>query len=513
MKKTILVALCSVIAVCVSGSSAQDSPQRDKITNRMDSLKIVEAEVFAPKVYARADKSYLQASQAIEQNKKQQTIENAVNLFMESADNALKAVEVAKLSLSEHLAPRQRAVAAKAPMLAEQSFAKAEQVFVRATASVEDGNVQSAIKYAEKAAPLYETAEMEAIREDILGTADALMDKSIADDAGKFAMSTYNKAAHAISRADSILNADRYNRVESIEMAKLAEYEARHASAIAKTVRALERNDQAWEKLILLYEIQMQRVAEKLGMKLLPFDDGPGAAADSMITIINAMHDRDAMQNEILAATAEKLTNVSTMLGVIPDETDPVELAGVVAERVESLMSEKQELATTIENKDAELKELEQAHDEVASELEVRRDREEKFAAAKALINPSQGQVLYNATNDIVLRLPGLSFDVNSDDIKDEHVPLLTKVTEIISMFPNSKLLVEGHTDATGDAKANLRLSEKRAFSVMQYLRQAMAIPADRINSIGYGAERPVASNKTSEGRAKNRRIDIIILQ
>ncbi|UCD18001.1 MAG: OmpA family protein, partial [Candidatus Zixiibacteriota bacterium] len=59
----------------------------------------------------------------------------------------------------------------------------------------------------------------------------------------------------------------------------------------------------------------------------------------------------------------------------------------------------------------------------------------------------------------------------------------------------------------------NMRLSEKRAFAVMQYLRQSMSVPADRIKSIGYGSDRPIASNQTSEGRAKNRRIDIIILQ
>jgi len=513
MMKRTLLPLVLIASVLVSESLAQDTSELDRINNRMDSLKIVEADVFAPKTFAKADKYFQQATLAIEKQKKPQTIEKAVGKFVEMADNALKATEVARLSLSEHLSPRERAVEAKAPMLAEQSFMKAEEVFIKATASVEDGNVQNAIKYANKAKPLYDMAEMEAIREDILGKADALMEKAIADDAGKFAMSTYNKAAHAISRADSILTKDRYNRVESIETAQLAEYEARHASAVAKTVRSLERNNQAWEKLILLYEIQMQRIAEKLGMVLLPFDDGPSAAADSMIAVVSAMHDRDAMQDDALAQTADKLISVSKMLGVTPDEADPIELAGVVEERVSLLMSEKQELASTIESKEAKLKELEDAHDEVASELEVRREREEKFKAAKALINPSQGQVLYNATNDIVLRLPGLSFDVNSSDIKDDHIPLLTKVTEIISMFPNSKLVVEGHTDATGDAKANLRLSEKRAFSVMQYLRQAMAIPADRINSTGYGAERPVASNKTSEGRAKNRRIDIIVLQ
>jgi OOP family OmpA-OmpF porin len=73
--------------------------------------------------------------------------------------------------------------------------------------------------------------------------------------------------------------------------------------------------------------------------------------------------------------------------------------------------------------------------------------------------------------------------------------------------------MVEGHTDASGVQSDNMALSEKRAFAVMQYLRQSLLIPADKIKSIGYGADRPVASNQTKDGRAKNRRIDIIVMQ
>ena len=109
------------------------------------------------------------------------------------------------------------------------------------------------------------------------------------------------------------------------------------------------------------------------------------------------------------------------------------------------------------------------------------------------MLNPSEGEVLFNSSNDIVLRLSGLSFDVGKSDIKDEHVPLLEKVKQVIEMFPESQLVVEGHTDASGDPKANITLSEKRAFAVMQYLRQSLLIPADRIQAIGYGADKPVA--------------------
>ena len=94
-----------------------------------------------------------------------------------------------------------------------------------------------------------------------------------------------------------------------------------------------------------------------------------------------------------------------------------------------------------------------------------------------------------------------------------EILPLLEKVEEVIEMFPDAQLMVEGHTDASGDAGANMDLSERRAYAVMQYLRQSLLIPASQVSAMGFGADRPVASNRTDEGRAKNRRIDIIIMR
>ncbi|MCH9024301.1 MAG: OmpA family protein, partial [candidate division Zixibacteria bacterium] len=84
---------------------------------------------------------------------------------------------------------------------------------------------------------------------------------------------------------------------------------------------------------------------------------------------------------------------------------------------------------------------------------------------------------------------------------------------EIVKMFPEAKLIIEGHTDATGNASTNMLLSEKRAYVIMQYLRQSLLISAGRIKSIGFGSDKPVATNKTKAGRAMNRRIDIIIMQ
>ena len=512
-KRVVSTIIGSLILVLVLAGAGYAVPSIDDLNRLMDSTRIAEADVFAPKAYEKAAKKAAQAQDAVKRGKKKRTIEGYISEASEFAQNALKATEVAKLSLNEYLPPRNKAREAKAAMLVQVLYAKAEKQFMKATARIESGNVKGGLKEAEKATPLFEVAEMEAIRVDVLGNADKLIDAAVADGADKFALSTLDKARTALTKGNAILMRDRYNREEATVEARRAEYEARHASNIAQSVRSLARNDQAWEKLMLVYEIQMNRVGSEVDMGDLPFDRGPLAAADSLILYIRAVQEDNrqllATQEEVtgkLKGTLEKLNYKST-------HEDPVELAGVVYDEVAALKGEVAQLSDEVAEEKTRISELADAHEEVTAELEVRREQEAKFKKAKQILNPSEGDVLFNASNDIVLRLSGLSFDVGKSDIKDEHIPLLKKVEEVVGMFPESKLVVEGHTDSKGEPSANTLLSEKRAFAVMQYLRQSMLIPADRIKSIGYGADKPVASNQTVDGRAKNRRIDIVIMR
>jgi len=77
----------------------------------------------------------------------------------------------------------------------------------------------------------------------------------------------------------------------------------------------------------------------------------------------------------------------------------------------------------------------------------------------RAVIDRAEGERLYSRSNDIILRLPGLSFDVNQSDIKDDHIPLLEKVRKIIELFDYSQIVIEGHTDSRGDPSSNTSLS------------------------------------------------------
>ncbi|HKF25876.1 MAG TPA: OmpA family protein, partial [Candidatus Acidoferrum sp.] len=75
---------------------------------------------------------------------------------------------------------------------------------------------------------------------------------------------------------------------------------------------------------------------------------------------------------------------------------------------------------------------------------------------------------------------------------------------------PEWRLNVEGHTDNVGGDKHNLDLSERRARSVVNALATRYQIPADRLSPSGYGAQKPKASNETVEGRALNRRVELV---
>jgi len=106
-------------------------------------------------------------------------------------------------------------------------------------------------------------------------------------------------------------------------------------------------------------------------------------------------------------------------------------------------------------------------------------------------------------------------FDLGRALIKTEAKGLLTKVADILKDIPN-QIRVEGHTDdlpiRTAKYPSNWELSTNRATNVIRYLIESQGFSPERLSAAGYGEYRPVASNDTPEGRAKNRRVDLVIM-
>ncbi len=103
-----------------------------------------------------------------------------------------------------------------------------------------------------------------------------------------------------------------------------------------------------------------------------------------------------------------------------------------------------------------------------------------------------------------------VSFDLDSATVRPGLYNELDRIAQIMIKYPETAILVEGHTDSTGSETYNQQLSERRANSVMNLLVER-GVPSGRISILGYGESRPVATNATPEGRQLNRRVEIRI--
>jgi outer membrane protein OmpA-like peptidoglycan-associated protein len=112
-----------------------------------------------------------------------------------------------------------------------------------------------------------------------------------------------------------------------------------------------------------------------------------------------------------------------------------------------------------------------------------------------------------------IIRLNNLFFDSGLANLKPESYPELKRIADLLKKYPNMKIEIAGHTDASGPDALNLKISQQRANSVKQALTTRYMIAKERIFATGYGESRPLAPNTTEEGKQKNRRVEFKILE
>jgi len=493
---TFFAAFLLLAIISVEQPYAQNSNIPKDLTTLVDSLKVLEAPLLAPKSYERTISKLSDAGKELEKGKTVDELRQKLEEIRVLSLNTIDAVQRARRHLGNILEARQKAQAANALQFAPELYENAEKTLSNAAAKIESDDITGGTREAEKGLPLYDSAELKAIKRALLDKADSLIAAAIQAGAEKFSPISLGKARAARTEADSILTLDRYERERTTKLISEAEYEARHASYITAKILGMQRKDYDWEKLILECEEEVDKIARSQGLNDVPFDQGSEPIVDTIITIADAFFSG-------IAAMGRQLK--------IKDTTNLYDLSAHIKLSLDTLVRQNDSLKAALSSKEQTLTELQASNAETEEALRKRQDREARFKKAQELIGRDEGEVLYNADNDIIIRLPGLSFDVGESKIKESHLPLLEKVVEILRMFPDARYFVEGHTDDKGRPSENQALSEARALAVMEWLKDRLLLRPDRITSKGYGSDKPVASNKTAEGRAKNRRIDIVI--
>lgn len=452
---------------------------RDTFFKTVDAQKAAaeaaNAQLLAPNSYRRGLKEYRDAEVALERGRNIQTVRSNADLANGYFRTATIAAELAQVKLAQVLKSRQDAANARAPELSPEIWQKAQRKFSDAVRMLERGDLKATTRRELEATSLYRDAELVAIKAQYLTETRTLLADADRAKVGRYAPLTLNKAKQLLADAERELNENRYDTDLPRNLARRANYEAKHAIYLSYVVRRVRDKDLSPENLVLEWEASMREIAG--AADVTPnMEDGPVRLAAELVAYIDRLNTENQALAQENSENELRMTDMSEELSALDQR-----LGGATAERA-ALMQR----------------------------LEAQARVKQQFLKVEKMFKPSEARV-FREGNNIILRLVGLTFDSGDAQIRRQSFNLLNKVEKAIDVFPRSELIIEGHTDSHGGDLLNQKLSQERAESVQKYMINAMRIPTYRLIATGYGETRPVASNETQSGRARNRRIDIVI--
>jgi OmpA-OmpF porin, OOP family len=480
---SLAVVRASVVALtllCAQVASAQArDPQLDALKAAIDKGRADQLDALSPTHYADALEAYGAALKDQERGRNPERVKAGVAKGTAALASASAAAASVRKELASSYQAREDAITAEAPRYAAEAWQKAATRFNEAAVRIERDDLKAAQKRGAESEVLLRDAELIAIKGKILNESRALIAKADEGEVEKFAPRTLQSAKRYLNDAEQEINRNRYDVTVPKNLAEQATYEARHALYFAQLIQTtLEKEDDdqfGMEELLLSWEEPLKRIAGEL--EVTPrFDEG----------FLRPLQD-------MLERVQKQQSEVRTLRQDVKDRDDQLAMLNREMQRLE------QRLGGVSEERIA---------------LQRRVDAQERLRANVAAIETSftPGEARINRQgDDVVISLLGIAFPSGRSTIGSANAPLLAKVQRALAFFPDAPIVVEGHTDSNGSDSANLILSQDRADAVKQYIVSNFGRNPERISSIGYGEARPVSTNESAEGRARNRRIDLVI--
>ena len=462
-----------------AGSGYAQEELRNTFFKEADAAKAAadaaDAELLAPRNYERGLKEYRDAETALERGRNIEVVRsNAADATAYFATAAEKA-QLAATALAQVMKSRQDAANARAPELSAEIWQEAQREFADAIRLLERGDLKNSKRKDIEATSLYRDAELVAIKAQYLTETRRLLADADRARVGRYAPITLGKAKQLLADAERELSENRYDTDLPRSLAQQANYEAKHAIYLSEVVRKVRDKKLTPEQLVLQWEQPLQAIAG-VADAVPNMEAGPDRLTQELVTFFEDQRNRlqsleqEKVENEVrIADMEEELRALDERLG------------GATAERAA-----------------------------LVQRLEAQARVKQQFSQIEKMFSSDEARV-FREGNNVIMRLVGLSFESGQSQLQSVNFDLLAKVEKAIDVFPRSELIIEGHTDSFGGDDLNQTLSQARAESVQQYMINAMRIPTYRLIATGYGETRPVASNETEAGRARNRRIDIVI--
>jgi outer membrane protein OmpA-like peptidoglycan-associated protein len=414
-------------------------------------------------------------------------------------------------------------------------YVAVEKRFLTLTRAVENDNLKSAKKGQQKVVEAFRALEIRAIKETILGDARKVLAQAEKEGARKSFPKMYTQAQAELKGVEKFIASNPYAREEMHQRGNVALFKANRLLEITRLALRLKemkpQESALWVEGILkrasdalrapdmrnkAFDIQVSNIVGSIDVLVVDRDflGEKTAAQQAAIDTLNTRHpkeiealkktnfsDMEAMKDRYEGEIESLMSRIASLEGQGREE----------AARISRLQSEQRAERERLEaERIAERERIEAKRRAAEERLEAERRFNELYNEVQALFTKEEAEC-YKQGNRMVIRLRGMSFPVSKAVILPENYPLLSKVQRAVRTFTEPHVTIEGHTDSTGTAEFNDHLSQKRAESVQDYLVANNILKENQVVAAGYGLSRPLASNTTAEGRAVNRRIDVVI--
>jgi outer membrane protein OmpA-like peptidoglycan-associated protein len=476
-----LIGACAESQLKVEPIATSENPteQVNRLQEEIRDARDQQLDVLSPLWFGKAEASLKEAKEGVALGDELSGILKKVADGRAQLQVAQEKSELVKTALKDAIKARERALAAGAANLGAD-YEKTEKQFIRLAKAIEENNLKYAQKNSPKVIQAFDELELRAIKEGAIGTARDLIKEAEDERARKIAPVTLAMARKRLQNADAYISENRYAKEEIRKRSNDALFQARRLVQVMQESKKVQAADP--EQTVLWFEGMLHETANKLSAP--------------------EMRDKDfqsQLQNILGSIDALQLDNKSMAAKVDAQQTE-----------IENMRREIVKLEGRTLEERSEKERLAQREKKTKERLAAERRFYQMFNEVRGQFGPTEAEV-YKQGNSLVIRLKAIQFPVGTAVIKPSNYTLLRKVQQAIQTFNEPDVVIEGHTDSSGSDEANERLSQKRAEAVREYFVANGTLSYERIYPVGYGSARPLASNETAEGRAINRRIDIVI--
>ena len=461
---------CATPGLEVESISKSENPQ-ELINNLEGDIAVArknQINVLAPTWFANAESSLNSAKSYLDDGDELSKILESVALGRAQLQKANDIAKVTKLTIPDAIKARDMARAAGATSLG-RDYSSVEDRFLELTRAIERENLGYAQKSQARVTESYRMLELRAIKGQTIGEVRRLIKNAEAKRLQKIAPQSYAEAKQKLAEADAFITENPYEKEKMRLLANEALFMARRLHVVAS--RSIEIEEMEPEQVTLWAEGMMFATSKKLG--------APDMRDQSF----------DQQLENILASVAAQQSDHGFMVEKVKTQQNDISLL--------------QKQIAALEGKTRQ-------EQEAKERLMAEKRFNQLFSEVKSYFRPEEAEV-YRKENQLIVRLKAMQFPVGQSVILPENYTLLSTVQQAIRTFGEPDVIIGGHTDSTGSEQLNEHLSQQRAEAVREYMVANEILPFEKIIAVGYGSQRPIASNATQSGRAQNRRIDITI--